>query len=145
MTFRLPYAAATLALFAIEVAIAAFVHDRFVRPHLGDTLAVVLLYLALRAVTRVSRSQAAAAALMVACALEIGQAFALVDRLGLGGNALARCLLGTGFDGWDFLAYLAGAGLALAVDRPRSAAHQLPNPGASLAPPGPSRVTRAAP
>jgi hypothetical protein len=127
------------------VAIAAFVHDRFVRPHLGDALAVVLLYLALRAVTRVSRGQAAAAALMVACALEIGQAFALVDRLGLGGSALARCLLGTGFDGWDFLAYLAGAGLALAVDRPRSAAHQLPNPGASLAPPGPSRVTRAAP
>lgn len=145
MTFRLPYAAATLALFATEVAIAAFVHDRFVRPHLGDTLAVVLLYLALSAVTRVSRSQAAAAALAIACALEIGQAFALVDRLGLGSNALARCLLGTGFDGWDFLAYVAGAGAALAVDRPRSAAHQLPNPGASLAPPGPSRVTRAAP
>jgi hypothetical protein len=126
MTFRFPYALATLGLFAVEVAIALFVHDRFVRPHVGDTLAVVLVYLALRAVTRLPRVGAVLVALAVACAVEIGQAFDLVDRLGLGDSALARCVFGTGFDPWDFLAYLAGAGIACACDPRRSAAHQIP-------------------
>jgi len=145
MTFRLPYALATLALFAIEVAIALFVHDRLVRPHVGDVLAVVLVYLGLRAVTRLPRVGAVVAAFAIACTVEAGQAVDLVDRLGLAGNALARVVFGMGFDPWDFLAYLAGAGIALVCDPPRSARHQLPKPGASLAPPGPSRVTRAAP
>jgi len=145
MTFRLPYALATLALFAIEVAIALFVHDRFVRPHVGDVLAVVLVYLGLRALTRLPRFGALVAAFAIACAVEVGQAFDLLDRLGLASNAVARVVFGMGFDPWDFLAYLAGAGIALVGDPGRSAAHQLPKPGASLAPPGPSRVTRAAP
>ena len=122
MTFRFPYALATLGLFAVEVAIALFVHDRFVRPHVGDTLAVVLVYLALRAVTRLPRVGAVLVALAIACAVEFGQAFDLVDRLGLGGSALARCVFGTGFDPWDFLAYLAGAGIACLCDPRRSAA-----------------------
>ena len=124
MTFRLPHALATLGLFAIETAIALFVHDSFVRPHVGDILAVVLVYLALRAVTRLPRLGAVLAAFAVACAVEIGQAFDLVDRLGLGGSALARCVFGTGFDPWDFLAYLAGAGIACFCDPRRSAVRQ---------------------
>ena len=38
------YAAAFLILLAIEVLIALFVHDRFVRPYLGDVIVVIVVY-----------------------------------------------------------------------------------------------------
>jgi hypothetical protein len=44
MTFRPSYALAALAVFAIEVIIALFVHDGLVRPFVGDSLAIVLVY-----------------------------------------------------------------------------------------------------
>ena len=48
---RWGYALAALVLFAVEVVIALFVRDAFVRPYLGDVLAVMLVYAVLRAVT----------------------------------------------------------------------------------------------
>lgn len=116
MTFRPMYAAAALAMLAIETAIALFVHDDFVRPHLGDSLAVVLVYLAIRAGTRLGMVQSVLAALAVAFAIEFGQYVHLVRLLGLEWSAVARCLLGTGFDPRDFVAYLAGGAMALIGD-----------------------------
>jgi hypothetical protein len=49
-----PYAITALAIFAIEVLIALFVRDAFIRPYLGDVLAVALVHTALRAVTPLS-------------------------------------------------------------------------------------------
>ena len=108
------YALAATAIFLIEVAIALFAHDRIVRPYVGDALAVVLVYLVLRAATRLGLASAAGTALVVAFAVETGQYFHLVDYLGLGGVPLAATVLGTGFDWNDFLAYIAGALLVLA-------------------------------
>lgn len=119
MTIRPIYALAALAVFAVEVLIALFVHDRLVRPHLGDSLAVVLVYLALRAVTPLRVGAAAIAAFAIACAIEVGQFFDLVDLLGLGACRVARVVLGTGFDPADFLAYAAGALGVLAIERAR--------------------------
>lgn len=39
---RLLYAGAAIALFCVEVAIALFVNDAFVRPYVGDVLAILL-------------------------------------------------------------------------------------------------------
>ncbi len=103
-------------LFAVEVIIALFVHDRFVRPYLGDVLAVVLVYCGLRALFALGPWPAAGIAFAVAAAIEFGQWFGLLDLLGLRGNAVARVVLGTGFDWKDFLAYGAGAALALIVE-----------------------------
>ena len=119
MAFRPGYAAAALAVFAIEAAIAAFVHDGFVRPHLGDSLAVVLVYLGLRAVTRLGVTPATGWALGIAVGIEIGQYFHFARALGLGGNAIALVVLGSGFDPLDLLAYAAGALAVIAVERLR--------------------------
>ena len=51
LTFRPAYAFATLIIFLIEVLIALYVRDAFVRPFGGDILAVILVYTGLRAVT----------------------------------------------------------------------------------------------
>jgi hypothetical protein len=116
VTFRPSYALATIAVLGIEIAIARFVHDDFVRPDLGDSLAVVGLYLALRAVTPLGVAAGVAIAFAFACAIEVGQFFHLVDLLGLGANRLARIVLGTTFVLTDFVAYAGGALGVLAVE-----------------------------
>ena len=41
---RLAYVVATIIIFLVELCIALFVRDRFIRPYMGDLLVVVLLY-----------------------------------------------------------------------------------------------------
>jgi hypothetical protein len=120
MRFHPGYALVALALLLIEVAIALFVRDRFVRPYLGDTLAVILVYAALRATLRIDTVPAAATAFLIAAVIEFGQFFQVLDLLGLADNRIARTLLGYGFELKDFLAYAAGALIALAVERLRA-------------------------
>ena len=116
MTLRPSYALATIAALGIEIAIARFVHDDFVRPYFGDSLAVVAVYLALRAVTPLRVVMAVAIAFAFACAIEVGQFFHLVDLLGLGTNRVARIVLGTTFAPTDFVAYAGGAVCVLAIE-----------------------------
>lgn len=115
---RVGYALAAAAVFAIELLIALFVHDPVVRPYIGDALAVVLVYLALR-VFPLSVRVAVIAALCIACAIEIGQYFHLIDRLHLHGQMWARFLLGGSFDWRDFAAYGLGAAMVALVERLR--------------------------
>jgi hypothetical protein len=117
---RSSYAFAAAAVLTIEILIALFVRDALVRPYLGDSLAMVLVYLALRAVTPMRTAAAIAVALAVAIAVELGQLFGLLGVLGLAGNSFARVLLGTGFEPWDFVAYAAGGVAALAMEGFRS-------------------------
>lgn len=114
------YALLALVLFLTEVVIALFVRDRFIRPYLGDTLAVILVYAALRTTLCIDVIPAAATAFLIAVAIEFGQYFHLLDVLGLAGNGIARTVLGYGFELKDFIAYAAGALIVLAVERSRS-------------------------
>ena len=118
---RTGYALAAVVLFAVEASIALFVHDRIVRPYVGDALVVALVYTALRTATPLSVTAAVATAFGIACAVEIGQFFHLVDLLGLGGSGVARAMLGTHFDPPDFPAYAAGSLTTLAVEKVRRA------------------------
>ncbi|MEO9129768.1 MAG: DUF2809 domain-containing protein [Sphingomonas sp.] len=119
MTFRPSYALATIAVLGIEIVIARFVHDDFIRPYLGDSIAVVLVYLALRAATQSRMVVAVTIAFAFACAIEVGQFFHLVDVLGLGANRVARIVLGTTFGLTDFVAYVGGAAFVLAIEAAR--------------------------
>jgi len=119
MTLRPYYALATLVLLAIELWIALYMHDRIIRPYVGDMLAVVLVYLGLRTLTPLSVRTAVFAALAIAFAIEFGQYFHLVDRLGLGHNRIARMVLGTVFDVGDLGCYVAGAAFVWAVEAAR--------------------------
>lgn len=116
MRFRWPYALAALAVFVTEIGIALYVHDALIRPYIGDSLAVILVYLSLRAVTPMSVLQAVAGALVFAFAIEFGQMFHLIDRLGLRGNRTAGFILGGYFDVKDLAAYVAGAIMVLIVE-----------------------------
>ncbi len=116
-SLRARFALATAGVFLIEAMIALWWRDRFVRPYLGDVLAVVLVHLFLRATTRLTALQAAGAALAVAVMIELGQLLHVLDALGLRHNALARVVLGGTYDPQDLACYLVGALAAFALDR----------------------------
>ncbi len=119
MKTRSFYALAALAVFSLEVIIALWVHDTLIRPYIGDSLAVVLVNLALRVVTPLPVLPSVLVSFAIAAILEIGQFFHVLDVLGLNGNRMARIILGTGFDPKDFVAYALGAACALAAESAR--------------------------
>jgi len=71
---RLTYALWTVGLFVLELGIALFVHDRFVRPFLGDVLVVLLIYCALQTVFRAPSRLMAVLVLALAFGVECLQA-----------------------------------------------------------------------
>ena len=113
---RRTYALAALILFAVEVVIALFVRDAFIRPYIGDVLAVALVYTALRAITPLAMPAAIAVTLTIALAIEIAQALNLLGAIGLQDNQLARIVLGGAFDWFDLAAYISGAILVVGLE-----------------------------
>lgn len=114
--FRPGFLVAALAILLIEILIALYVRDAFIRPYVGDVLAVMLVYCGLRAIFAIGPWTAVAISLAIAFAIEFGQMVNLVDRIGLGDNAIARVVIGTGFEVKDLVAYLAGGAIILTID-----------------------------
>lgn len=119
LRFSIGYALAFVALLAVEVCIALYVHDRFVRPFVGDVLVVVLMYCFVRTCSELSSTASVITAFAIACAVEVGQYFDLVHRLHVAHVPLLRVALGTHFDPLDFVAYGCGALVILAGERIR--------------------------
>jgi len=117
VTFRSGHAIAALALIMVELLIAIFVKDGFIRPYLGDVLAVILVFMAIRAVFAAGEWTAAGIALSIAVIIEFGQLIGILNILGLAHHQWLRVVIGTGFDVKDLLAYAIGALIAVVVDR----------------------------
>ena len=107
-TMRIAYAVATLLLFLLELCIALYVHDAFVRPYLGDAIVVVLIYTFIRIFFPCRWRLLPLFVFLFACCVEVSQALHLVDLLGLGNNTFFRTLLGASFSWADLLCYAAG-------------------------------------
>lgn len=112
---RIIFALSSLALLIIEILIGLFVHDSFVRPYLGDTLVVILLWCIVRTVIPDKFAWLSGAFFLFAVIVEVSQIFPLCDVLGIE-NRLLRTLMGTSFAWGDIVAYFAGCVVTLAVD-----------------------------
>src|SRR5215471_18268242 len=97
LKFNHRYFLVALLLFIIEVLIALYVHDSFIRPYFGDFLVVILIYCAVRSVFSASTLKIAKGVLLFAYLVEGLQYIHIVDRLGFTNNALARTVIGVGF------------------------------------------------
>jgi hypothetical protein len=106
-----------LTLFLIELLIAVFVHDSFVRPYVGDYLVVILLYCAVRTLFKVPVMKLAIGVLLFSYLIEILQYFHIVNRLGLENNIIARTVIGYGFEWMDLGAYTLGIITVLVLER----------------------------
>lgn len=99
-------------LLLIEGLIALFVHDRFVRPYLGDVLAVWVVYCFARLFC--PRAPVFGLRLFVLCfaeLVEFSQLFGLARRLHLAAGSAGAILLGGTFDFADLLCYAVGYAL----------------------------------
>jgi len=119
-TFRKNYFFFFILLLVVEVLIAVYVHDNFVRPYIGDVLVVALLYCFLKAFVKVPVIPAAIVVLIFSFVIETLQYFNIVDRLGLEHSKLARTVIGTYFAWEDIWSYIAGFIVILLAERFRS-------------------------
>ena len=103
-------------IFGVEVLIALFVHDRWIRGFVGDVLVVAVVFYFLRSFLDCKPSFLAIGVLLFAWAVEAAQSVDFVTRLGLQDHKIARIVLGSTFDWLDVLAYAIGAALVWCVE-----------------------------
>jgi len=114
MKKRIMYAAVFLILMVIEVLIALFVHDRFVRPYVGDMIVVVVVYCFVRIWIPERVCLMPLCVFLFAVCVEVLQYFRIVEVLGVENNAFLRTVIGTSFAWEDILCYAVGC-VVLAV------------------------------
>ncbi|MBW4507106.1 MAG: DUF2809 domain-containing protein [Scytonematopsis contorta HA4267-MV1] len=107
-TFNKKYFYLTILLFLIEVCIAVFVNDNFIRPFIGDVLVVILIYCFVRAFWNINSSIVALSVFAFSCTIEVLQYFNFVNHLGLQKNKILAVALGSTFDWKDIIAYAIG-------------------------------------
>lgn len=102
---RMGYGIAFALFLAVEVFIALYVHDNFVRPYVGDMLVVIVVYCFARIFIPEKCRWMPVYVFMFAAFVEILQYFELVKRLGLENCTFLRIVIGSVFDWKDILCY----------------------------------------
>ena len=105
MKKRLWYLGVFVTILAVEVCIALFVHDRIIRPYVGDVLVTVLLCCLSRAVF--PKMHPALPVFGISAAVELWQWLGLTKKLGLSGTVMG-IILGSTADWRDLLCYGVG-------------------------------------
>jgi hypothetical protein len=105
-----------LLLLGIEVLIALFVHDGFIRPYGGDIIVVILLGCLVRSICPGGKLWLSPALFVFAVAVETAQYFHIVDLIGLGHISFFRVLIGTSFAWADIWCYGVGCVLFFLAD-----------------------------
>ena len=106
--FNWRYFVLAILILIIEILIAIYVHDGFIRPYIGDLLVVIFIYCFLKSFVSLSTSNAALYVLLFSYFVEALQYFRIVQHLGFQRNNLARIIIGTSFDWKDILMYTIG-------------------------------------
>jgi hypothetical protein len=91
---RIAYGIATLVLFIIELLIALFIHDDFIRPYVGDVLVVVLIYTFVRIILPEGVRLLPLYIFLFAAGVEVLQYFQIGSVLGLSNNRVLSVVIG---------------------------------------------------
>lgn len=117
LNFNKTYFLLAVLIFFIEVCIALYVHDDFVRPYIGDVLVVILIYCAVKSFFNWPVLPVALSVLAFSFGVETLQYFNFVEIIGLEKSNLARIIIGTSFAWLDLLTYIIGIGIVLFVEK----------------------------
>ncbi|AWH85900.1 DUF2809 domain-containing protein [Flavobacterium album] len=118
-TFKRNYFIITILLFVIEVVIALYVHDRIIRPYIGDVLVVILIYCFIKSFFRVPETPVAIGVLLFAFLVETLQYLKIIEVLGLQDSKFFRTVIGTSFAWMDILTYIIGIAIVIIVEKSR--------------------------
>ena len=113
MRFNFRYLCMFVFMFIVELIIAIFINDSFIRPFLGDVFVIMFIYLFIRIFFICEKFKLVIAVLVFSYLVEIGQYFDLISILHLQDNAVAQIVIGSTFDVMDLLAYSVGAFLLM--------------------------------
>ena len=108
MKKRILYAVATLFLLLIEVIIALYVHDDFIRPYVGDVLVVIVIYTFIRMIIPEKCRLLPLYIFIFAAGVELLQLAKIVEILGVEDNTFLKTLIGSVFDVKDIVCYAVG-------------------------------------
>lgn len=114
---RIKYAVITLLLLAIEILIALFVHDKFIRPYVGDVLVTVLICTLLRIFIPQGVKLLPLYVFIFAAGVEILQYFNIVEVLGISDNRFLSVLIGSVYDVKDIVCYGVGCALVYMTEK----------------------------
>lgn len=98
----------TILLLLVEILIAVYIDDRFIRPYGGDYLVVMLIYCFVKSFTNVKVKPACIFVLLFSYFIEVLQYFKIVKLLHLQHFKIANVVIGTSFSWTDIIAYTAG-------------------------------------
>ena len=113
---RILYSSVFCGLLGIEVCIALFINDSFIRPYVGDMLVTLLLCCLCRVFIPSKLRLLPLYVFAFAACVEIGQYFDLVALLGLADNRFLSVLMGRTFSWLDLLCYAVGCIAAWGLD-----------------------------
>lgn len=113
---RIVYLSLFLFFTLIEVLIALFVRDAFIRPYVGDVLVTVVMCCFLRVCFPKGSPFLVLFVFLFAAAVEVGQYFDYASLLGLDGIRFFRILMGTTFSVADLICYAVGCSLFFIVE-----------------------------
>ncbi len=114
---RINYLISFIILFAIELYIAIFVRDNFIRPYIGDLLVVILLYTATRIVFPTKFKHLPLYIFTFSVIVELLQLINIVGILGLSDNKFFSILIGTTFDIKDIICYGIGTLILIGYEK----------------------------
>ena len=120
LKFQPKYFILTLLLLSIEICIAVFVHDNFIRPYIGDVLVVILIYCFIKSFFNLPTLTTAISVLLFSFLIETLQYFKVVNLLGLQNSKIARIIIGTSFAWQDIIAYIVGISIVILVEKSTS-------------------------
>lgn len=107
MKKRINYFIGFIITFLIEIIIALFIHDKFIRPYIGDILVVICLYLFLKSIFPEKPKYLSLFVFLFAVFVEILQYLGIMKILS-GENKYMNIILGSTFDIKDIMCYLIG-------------------------------------
>jgi len=114
---RIKYLMGFLILLIMEVLIALYIHDDFIRPYIGDVLVVMVLYCFVRIFIPNGVKLMPLYIFIFAACVEVLQYFRLVELLGLENNRFLRILIGSVFDVKDIICYGVGCATIMIVTK----------------------------
>ena len=107
-----------LFLTGIEVLIALFVHDSFIRPFVGDILVAAVIYYFIRIFCPIGIKHLLLYIFVFSLIIEFMQLFGLTKLISAD-NRFLEILLGSSFSIWDIICYAAGCVITGIVERAR--------------------------
>ena len=103
--FNLRYFFIFISIFIVEVLIALYIKDNFIRPYFGDYLVIFLVYYFLLSFINIDKNKIALSVLLFAFTVEIIQYFQVLSHFNLEKNRILRIVAGNTFSFEDLIIY----------------------------------------